>query len=127
MKQIDTKCNKCGKEWKIDRKSAFKQIECPHCHRIKCLSPKSQGRIKIVRYLVMLLIAMLFVLAMKDFSETRNLPFTVVVLLFAFVVSQFINNWCKNIAFTLFNFDYLDIDEYALVRKPTIGEKREKK
>ena len=127
MKTVKVKCARCGKEWEVDRKSAKKQLECPHCHRIQCLSPKSQGKIKVVRYLVMLVIALVFVLAMLDFNKTNNLPFIIIVLLFAFVLSQFIDEWCRIIAFTLFGFEYLDVDEYAKVRKPVMGEKKEKK
>ena len=123
-KEKIVKCPKCGKEWSLNADTAKKQIECPHCHKLMCVDPKTLTKLKVVRYVVMLVIACLFVVAIQNYTKTNNITFTMIVLIFALIMAQYINEWCRAIAFTLFDFNYMDLDEYAKIRKPTIGEKK---
>ena len=128
MKSIIAKCPKCGKENEVTVKSVKKLIECSHCHKKMCLDVKSQRKIKYVRYFVMLIIAIGFAYSMEQFTKgTTGYLILIAYIAFVFMISRYIDDWCLKLGFLLFNLNYMDLDLYAEIRKPTLFEKREKK
>lgn len=127
MKKITNTCPRCGKQWSIGVKEAHKLIECPHCHKQMCTDTKTQRKMKYTRYFFMLVLALLFSFAMKEFTDNNNIIFIGSVLVFSLYMASISDELCRKLAFWIFKFSYIDIDEYAKVRKKTIGERMGKK
>lgn len=128
MKTIIVKCPRCGKENEVTVKDLKKIVECSHCHKKMCLDVKSQRKIKYVRYFIMLIIAIGFAYSMQKFTAgTSGYLIIIAYLAFLFLIMNYIDDWCLKLAFLLFKLNFMDIDLYAEVRKPSIFERRKDK
>jgi len=127
MKAQQLICPRCGTKFVIDTKKASKLEQCPHCHKQMALCPDSQKKIKYIRYLIMVGIGLLFSYAMMDFEKTNNIIMVALVCVVGFILMRYIDTICFKLAFIFFSFKYMDIDEYAKIRKPTLGERKKKK
>lgn len=128
MKTIIAKCPKCGKENEVTIKNLKKLVECSHCHKKMCLDVRSQRILKWVRYFIMLIIAIGFAYSMQSFTTGKTGYLIIIAYLaFLFLIMNFIDDWCLKLGFLLFKLNYMDLDEYAKIRKPSIFERRKDK
>ena len=87
------RCYRCGKDYNFNYKNITDKVKCDHCNGVMVLDDKSQRKVRYVRYIIMLFIALIISYGMMQFKQQNY-----IIILVEFVVLlslvNFIDKFC---------------------------------
>lgn len=87
----EVKCYKCGTTIPLKFKTMSVIISCPHCHKQMTYNLSTYKKLRIIRYFVVLFIALLLIFGMREFDKGNYLLLIVLIsvsLSLAFVADR---------------------------------------
>ena len=117
------KCYRCGKQYDLGYKNIKEIISCDHCHQQMKISDKSLKKVRLIRYVLVLILCLIIAYFMSDFSNNSKLLLLLITLSFAMLLAQFIDRICLYLADTIFHLQY---EEYHPVKKSKKEIRKEK-
>ena len=125
MKKNIVTCPRCGTQYELTIDKVFKGVTCPHCNKKMMMDNKTKKRLKLIRYVFVLVICLIVMLPTKSVlekSEALGILVVVGLLALMYTLSQFADRICGRILFHTFGFNYVEH-----VDIPVQEKKKEKK
>ena len=125
MKKNVVICPRCGTQYELTIDKVFDGVNCPHCNKKMMMDTKTKKRLKIIRYILVMIICLAVMFSVKGALEkSQAFGILLVIAMFAimYTFAQYADRLCGRILFKTFGFNYV---EY--VEKPIPERKKAKK
>lgn len=122
----EIKCYKCGKVHDLNYKTVKQTISCSHCHAHMTFDLKSIRKLKIMRYLFVIVIVGALMLGFKQVESLNSYTTLILTCMFAMVFSLWSDRLCLYATYRLMNVNYVEChpEDKKRVTKPKDKKKR---
>lgn len=120
MKKNEIICPRCGTSYQISLNQVFKGVKCPHCQKKMMVDSKTKKRLRIVRYLVVLIICMITMFVINkalSHSEAFALLMVAIVAAVMYLFAQIADKACGFILYHTIGLTYEEYIEKDKVKK----------
>lgn len=101
-------CYKCGKKYKLNIHSISQTICCDHCHAYMTFDYPSIRKLKIVRYVLILMIVLPIVLGFQMINSMNNYSIIILTCIIAVALSLWSDKFCLYIAYKFMDIHYIE-------------------
>lgn len=109
-------CYRCGKTYDLNYKNVSEIISCSHCHQQMKVNKKSEGRIRLMRYLFVFLICLIFAGGTYYLIDDKLLVL-VIVLTAGLLLANIADKVCIVLTYWLFGLEYEEYHEEKKTKK----------
>ena len=126
MKKI-VKCYRCGKPMELNYKNAKQMISCDHCHAHMTLDYRSLRKLKLVRYLFILVVALAILYGFQLVETANNFYVLILTCIIAMALSFWSDKFCLYITNQFLNANYIECHPEEAKKYKKVKNKKGKK
>lgn len=125
MKNV-VKCYRCGTKNKLTLKTVAQEVNCSHCQGIMSLDKKSKFWFNVYKYLFVLLVSFILVIAVNLITSSLIILLCAALLIAVLVVTAAdkVGLWCL---YLTFGATYIHVETEKEIKKREKEEKKDNK
>lgn len=123
----NVKCYRCGKQHVFDWRHLEEEIECSHCHSKMKLSGKCEKRLKMMRYITVLVVALVISFGLSTFTKSNSITIIIVILFVSLLMAMVIDRVCLWLVYTIYGLEYEEYHPEIIARQRKEREKEKQK
>ena len=125
----EIKCYRCGKVKVLEARKLSEEIECSHCHSKMRLTYKCERRLKTMRYITVLVVALVISFGLTIVNRNNTYTLIIAILLVSLAMALVVDKFCLWMVYATKGLEYEEYhpEEIEKMRKEREKEKEKEK